>query len=265
MHLRVRINKRLDNFTLDVDWAMANEFTVLFGHSGAGKSLTLRMIAGLMTPDSGYIELNGVPLFDSQECPLVKPGAVKNAQRVNVRPQDRCIGFVFQDLALFPHMSVAQNIAYAGKRKDRERVAALIESFHLKGLEGKLPSEISGGQRQRVAIARAIMCNPQCLLMDEPFSSLDNTLRLQMRALIKDVRNQLNIPVVFITHDIYEAYTMADKLIVYNNGKSVQTGTPDEILSTPRNSSPQEEEEGKRKKGAAPPPFRTPCKGSWTP
>ncbi|MBF0338523.1 MAG: ATP-binding cassette domain-containing protein [Nitrospirae bacterium] len=235
--LRVRIKKRFDNFTLDVDWTMKNEFTVLFGHSGAGKSLTLRMIAGLMPPDSGYVELNGVPLFDS-------------TGRVDVRPQHRCIGFVFQDLALFPHMSVAQNIACGGKgssllftvaRQDKERVAALIETFHLKGLEGKRPSQISGGQRQRVAIARAIMRNPRCLLMDEPFSSLDNSLRLRMRALIKDVRNRFNIPVVFITHDIHEAYTMADKLIVYSHGKSIKTGTPDEILSPPQNSSLKDE------------------------
>ncbi|KJU85879.1 Q3 Molybdate ABC transporter [Candidatus Magnetobacterium bavaricum] len=220
MQLRVRIHKKLDNFTLDVDWEMANEFTVLFGHSGAGKSLTLKMIAGLMTPDSGTIELNGTTLFN-------------NIERVNVRPQDRSVGFVFQDLALFPHMSVRQNIAYAGKKNDKDQVAKLIELFYLTGLQSKLPSEISGGQRQRVAMARAIMRNPRCLLLDEPFSALDNPLRLQMRALVKDVRNRLNIPAVFITHDIYEAYTMADKLVVYSNGKSIQTGTPQEIFSNP--------------------------------
>ncbi|MBF0520839.1 MAG: ATP-binding cassette domain-containing protein [Nitrospirae bacterium] len=220
MELKVQICKKLDNFTLDTDWTMGNEFTVLFGRSGSGKSLTLKMIAGLITPDSGLIELNGVLLFES-------------TKRVNIKPQNRSVGFVFQDLALFPHMTVGQNIAYADRKKDNERVAELTELFYLKGLEDKLPSEISGGQRQRAAIARAIMRNPGCMLLDEPFSALDNPLRVEMRALIKDVKTMLNIPIVFVTHDIYEAYTMADKIIVYSDGRSVQTGTPEEIFSNP--------------------------------
>ena len=155
---------------------MTNELAVLFGYSGAGKSLTLQLIAGLLKPDAGRITANGDVLFDSQK-------------RINVPPQRRSLGYVFQDLALFPHMTVRQNIAYGATGLPRgarqERVGEMLEVFHLEDLADKPPAEISGGQKQRVALARALIRRPQALLLDEPFSALDNPLRREMRQFLK--------------------------------------------------------------------------------
>ncbi len=224
MGLSLDIQKKVNGFFLDVAWEMDNDLTVLFGYSGAGKSMTLQMIAGLMKPDEGIVVSDGRFFFDS-------------SSNINIPPQERSIGYVFQDLALFPHMTVAQNIQYGGNglpKNEKNRLAAeMIEQFRLQGLENKLPSEISGGQKQRVAIARALIRRPDVLLLDEPFSALDNPLRLEMRGLLKEVRSEFNIPVVLVTHDITEALTMADRLIVYSGGKVVQSGTPEEIYLNP--------------------------------
>jgi molybdate transport system ATP-binding protein len=203
---------------------MGNDLTELFGYSGAGKSMTLQIIAGLIEPDEGIVVSDGRVFFDS-------------SSNINIPPQERSIGYVFQDLALFPHMTVAQNIQYGGKglpKNEKKGLAAeMIEQFRLQGLDNKLPSEVSGGQKQRVAFARALMRKPTMLLLDEPFSALDNPLRLEMRGLLKEVRSEFNIPVVLVTHDITEALTMADRLIVYSGGKVVQSGTPEEICLNP--------------------------------
>jgi molybdate transport system ATP-binding protein len=224
MGLSVNLKKTVNGFALDVKWEIGKELAVLFGYSGAGKSMTLQMIAGLMEPDEGIVVSDGRVFFDS-------------SFNINIPPQKRSIGYVFQDLALFPHMTVAQNIQYGGNslpKNEKNRLAAeMIEQFSLQGLENKLPSEVSGGQKQRVAFARALMRKPAMLLLDEPFSALDNPLRLEMRGLLKEVRSEFNIPVVLVTHDITEALTMADRLIVYSGGKVVQSGTPEEIYLNP--------------------------------
>lgn len=224
MGLEVRLKKKVNGFTLDVEWNMDNDLTVIFGYSGAGKSMTLQIIAGLMKPDDGIVVSDGRFFFDS-------------SSNINIPPQERSIGYVFQDLALFPHMTVAQNIQYGGNglpKNEKNRLAAeMIEQFRLQGLENKLPSEISGGQKQRVAFARALMRKPAMLLLDEPFSALDNPLRIEMRKLLKDIRRAFGIPVVLVTHDLTEALTMADRLIVYSGGKVVQSGTPEEIYLNP--------------------------------
>jgi molybdate transport system ATP-binding protein len=224
MGLSLDIRKKVKGFFLDVSWEMDNDLTVLFGYSGAGKSMTLQMIAGLMEPDEGIVVSDGRVFFDS-------------SSNINIPPQERSIGYVFQDLALFPHMTVAQNIQYGGNglpKNEKNRLAAeMIEQFRLQGLENKLPSEVSGGQKQRVAFARALMRKPAMLLLDEPFSALDNPLRLEMRGLLKEIRSKFNIPVVLVTHDITEALTMADRLIVYSGGKVVQSGAPKEIYLNP--------------------------------
>ncbi len=171
MGLSLQLRKKVDGFALEVEWAIEEELAVLFGYSGAGKTMTLQMIAGLMKPDQGSIHLGGQVLFDSRAG-------------INVPPQDRSIGYVFQDLALFPHMTVRGNIMYGanglGKKERREKTREMIEIFHLEGLSEKKPAEISGGQRQRVALARALIRRPKLLLLDEPFSALDHPLRLEM-------------------------------------------------------------------------------------
>jgi molybdate transport system ATP-binding protein len=224
MGLSIDITKRVNGFFLDTRWEIGNELAVLFGYSGAGKSLTLQLIAGLMKPDSGIIASKGKIYFDHDNG-------------IDVPPQHRSFGYVFQDLALFPHMTVKENILYGAKgvaqEEKMERLAAMVESFRLNTLENKLPSEISGGQKQRVAFARALIRRPDVLLLDEPFSALDNPLRVEMRAFLVQVRRDFDIPVVMVTHDVFEAYTMPDTLIVCVDGRAVQKGSPAEVFSNP--------------------------------
>lgn len=224
MGLSVKLLKKVNGFTLDVEWKIGNDLAVLFGFSGAGKSMTLQLIAGLMKPDDGVIKLNKNVLLDS-------------SLKINLPPQERPFGYVFQDLALFPHMTVKANILYGAKGLDRverqARVKGMIEIFRIEGLENRLPAEISGGQKQRVALARALMRKPEALLLDELFSALDNPIRLEMRSLLNDIRREFNIPVILVTHDIIEAYTMADGIIVYAGGRVKQVGSPNEVFGAP--------------------------------
>jgi molybdate transport system ATP-binding protein len=200
---------------------------VLFGHSGAGKSMTLQTIAGIARQGSGYIRLNGRTLFSS-------------GQNINLPPQQRSVGYVFQDLALFPHMTVRQNILYGARGIDkgtaRQRCGEMLELFRLDGQGDKFPHEISGGQKQRVAFARALIRKPGLLLLDEPFSSLDNPLRLEMRkCLVGVLREDFRIPTVLVTHDVLEAYTLADRVLIYSNGRVIQSGLPEEVFQNPVN------------------------------
>jgi molybdate transport system ATP-binding protein len=164
-------------------------------------------------------------LFDSQK-------------HINKPPQRRNLGYVFQDLALFPHMTVRQNIAYGAaglpRAQRRERVAEMLPIFHLEGLAEKFPAEISGGQKQRVALARSLIRRPQALLLDEPFSALDNPLRREMRQFLKQLHADFQIPVVLVTHDLVEAATLADILLIYHAGRVIQGGNPHEIISQPQ-------------------------------
>lgn len=229
MGLSVSIKKRLDGFFLDAAWSMGSELAVLFGRSGAGKSLTLKSIAGLMKPDEGRIVSDGLVLLD------VEAG-------VDLPPQKRRFGYVFQDLALFPHMSVRGNIEYGlhgkavggpGKDWAAGKVEGMLDAFGLGRLGDKRPDEISGGQRQRVALARALVGRPQALLLDEPFSALDAPLRAEMGSLLMEIRREFCIPVVLVTHDLQEACELAGRLIVYHGGRVVQSGPPEEVVSSP--------------------------------
>lgn len=224
MGISVYIKKSLREFDLDVEWEAGNELVALFGYSGSGKTMTLKAISGLVAPDSGRIYLNDRPLFDS-------------VKGVNERPQNRETGYVFQDLALFPHMTVEENIAYGLKKNERKdsksRISEMLEIFHLKGLEKKLPARLSGGQRQRVAFARTLAVKPSVLLLDEPFSALDSMIRLEMRSVLKAIQQTFSIPVILVTHDFPEALELADKMIVYSDGKIQQTGTPSEVFQNP--------------------------------
>lgn len=224
MGLSVSISKKLGAFSLDATWAIDDELAVLFGYSGSGKSLTLRAIAGLLAPDSGTIELNGQTLFSGDD------GRVVPAQL-------RSIGFVFQDLALFPHMTVEENILYGGhgvsSQDRRERCRDMVRRFRLTGLEHRRPVDISGGQRQRVALARTLIRRPAALLLDEPFSALDVPLRREMRGLLREVQRELRIPVVLVTHDLAEALELADMLILYVNGRVEQCAPPRDVVKQP--------------------------------
>lgn len=213
MGLKVTIKKKLPGFTLEADWSIGNELAVLLGHSGAGKSLTLQMIAGLIKPDNGHIELNGRTLYNG-------------SFQIDLSPQERSFGYVFQDLALFPHMNIRGNILYGAHgvpKQEREfRADSMMNRFKLCGLEQKLPSEVSGGQKQRAALARALIRKPGALLLDEPFSALDSRLREEMQRFLKELCREFPVPVLFVTHDLREARTLADRVIEYEQGRVVQ-------------------------------------------
>ncbi len=227
MGLSVRLKKKVEGFSLDVAWETGNELTVLFGYSGAGKSMTFQMIAGLMEPEEGLIRLDEKVFFD-------------RSTGTNLTPQKRSLGYVFQDLALFPHMTVRENILYGALKREKnerdEEIREMLFAFHISGIAEKYPGEISGGQKQRVALARALVRRPDALLLDEPFSALDQPVRTEMRKLLRAVRHEFNIPIVLITHDVSEAYAVADKIIVYADGGVAQSGRPFEVFPNPGSS-----------------------------
>jgi iron(III) transport system ATP-binding protein len=192
----------------------------LLGPSGCGKTTLLRMIAGFEASDAGEIAL---------------AGRVLNSASRFVLPEQRRVGMVFQDFALFPHLNVAANVGFALKRGDerKQRVGQLLELVGLQGLESRMPHQLSGGQRQRVALARALAADPQLLLLDEPFSNLDPSTRLRVRAEVKQLIQTVGITALFVTHDQEEALSLADEVGVMSSGQLLQIGTPDEIYTSP--------------------------------
>jgi molybdate transport system ATP-binding protein len=224
MALQLSLIKDLGRFRLDVSWQVGNELAVLFGYSGAGKSVTFQMIAGLMEPEEGRVSLDDTIFFDS-------------AAAINLAPQRRMLGYVFQDLALFPHMTIRQNILYGGhglsKSEKEDMAGGMLKRFGISDLADRPPSRISGGQKQRVALARTLMRRPRALLLDEPFSALDTPTRQEMGRLLKEIQREYNIPVILITHDLQEACGLADRMIVYADGKAIRSGRPDELIPFP--------------------------------
>lgn len=196
------------------------EFFTLLGPSGSGKTTTLRLIAGFEAPDGGRVELGGRDVTD-------------------LPPYDREVNTVFQDYALFPHMSVGENIEYGlkigkvGKRERAQRRDEALEMVRLAGYGSRKPSELSGGQRQRVALARAIVNRPRVLLLDEPLGALDLKLRVQMQVELKRIQDAVGITFLYVTHDQDEALTMSDRIAVFNRGRIEQVGTPEDVYERP--------------------------------
>ncbi|HEV7585227.1 MAG TPA: ABC transporter ATP-binding protein [Solirubrobacteraceae bacterium] len=211
----------VDRLSLEV---VAGEFFTLLGPSGSGKTTTLRVIAGFELPDSGSVELHGVDVTRSA-------------------PYERAVNTVFQDYALFPHMSVLDNVAYGlrvkgvAKHERRQRASEALELVRLPNVEGRRPVQLSGGQRQRVALARAIVNRPRVLLLDEPLGALDLKLRQAMQLELKSIQRELSerITFVYVTHDQDEALTMSDRIAVFSDGRIEQIGTPGEIYESPVN------------------------------
>lgn len=220
--LYVDIKKKLDSFTLKASFKVDGEVTALFGPSGAGKSMTLKCIAGIEKPDSGVIQLNGRTLFDS-------------SQHIDLPPQKRKVGYLFQEYALFPNMTVKGNIE-AGmrtlKKSDRiAKTAELTERFKLKGLECKLPSTLSGGEQQRVALARMFASQPEVILLDEPFASLDVLLKAELIPYIKDIINNFGGESILVSHDVDEVLTMCERVTEIASGVTERTVTTEEFKS----------------------------------
>lgn len=213
-------------FTLDVELQAAAGITVLFGPSGAGKTLTLESIAGFVRPDEGRILLDDQILFDG-------------ATGVHLAPKARRCGYVFQNYALFPHMTLRKNLEFAAERIPRlerhRKVNELLDKFHLTDVSGRRPHELSGGQKQRCSIARALIGSPRLLLLDEPAQGLDAPLRSDLYAMLRQVRQEFEIPVLLVTHDFEECLELADEMIVVRDGRVVQSGAPRKVFDQPAN------------------------------
>ncbi|MDD3080395.1 MAG: ATP-binding cassette domain-containing protein [Paludibacter sp.] len=204
--------------TLKVDTQIGEkELLCLFGHSGSGKTTLMRMLAGLNKPDRGYIEFNGQVWFDS-------------GKKINLPPQQRNTGYMFQDYALFPNMTIRKNIEFAQKEKNSREVKELLTLFGLKTLQKQYPQKLSGGQKQRVALARALASKPKLLLLDEPLSALDFEMRLTLQEEIIKAHEMLNSITLLVSHDIKEVEKLATSVILLKNGEITGQGNPNEMM-----------------------------------
>lgn len=217
-HIQKRLTSGKRSFDLDVRLNTDSQRVVILGESGSGKSLTLKAIAGLITPDQGHIQLGEQTFFNK-------------VSRINLPPQQRQLAYLFQDYALFPHLNVQQNIAFGlvfgwfnpqrknQKKSQNEKVNYWLESFQLQEVAHQLPHELSGGQKQRTALARALVSDPKALLLDEPFAALDSGLRTVMRQELDTLQRSLKIPMMMITHDVEDAKIFGEHVLHLANGK----------------------------------------------
>ena len=219
MELIVKIRKALRDFILDVDFTIKSEVLALLGASGCGKSMTLKCIAGIQTPDEGIIILNGRTLFNSE-------------QRINLKPQDRRVGYLFQNYALFPNMTVEENISFVAV--NQRSIAENIKRFQLEGLEKSYPARLSGGQQQRVALARILSSNAELLLLDEPFSALDSYLKWQLELEMTNIFKSYGHTALLVSHDRGEAFRMSDRVAVMNHGVIEAIDAKHELFSNPK-------------------------------
>jgi len=230
--LRVDVEKRLGTFRLDVRLEVGTETLVLFGPSGAGKTTTLDLIAGLLAPDAGELALDGQLLFRRARA----NGGVADRQRgANVPARRRGIGYVFQQYALFPHMTALQNVMYPLRRDPRRETRAreLLERVHLGAAAARYPLELSGGQQQRVALARALAAGPRLLLLDEPFSALDAAVRELLQRDIAELQAELGLVVVYVTHRLEDAFALGHRIAVLRDGHVEQVGPIEDVFRRP--------------------------------
>lgn len=206
----------IENFNLDI---ASGELIVILGPSGCGKSTLLSAISGLIKPDCGSIKYNDETLFNKDK-------------RISVPAEKRNIGFVFQSYALWPHMTVYQNIELPlkahrfSKAEAKSAIENILDIVHMKGYEGRYPDELSGGEKQRIALARSLVYRPSLLLLDEPLANLDANLKISLISEIKDIQKELGITTIYVTHDQQEAFEIADRIVIMNEGKIMQQGTP---------------------------------------
>ncbi len=230
MTLEVRLRLPIGSFLLDVDFQVPAGVTALFGPSGAGKTLTLRAVAGLVRPPEGRIVAGDRVLLDT-------------AAGVEVPTRRRRVGYLFQQYALFPHMDVADNVAFGldgppGPR--RERVEQLLELVGLPGFGDRRPRDLSGGQQQRVALARALAPSPELLLLDEPFSALDGRTRRRLREELLRIHRATGVPLVLVTHDLPEVRQLAGEVVLLDGGRVLRTGPVEEVLRNPGSAAAEE-------------------------
>ena len=226
--LRCNFRKRLagqgQDFKLDVTFESGPGFTILFGASGAGKTTLLDCIAGLVTPDAGSISIGNRTLFDSD-------------QRINTGVPLRRVGYVFQSLALFPHMTVEANVRYGlnhlPSREAADRVARILETFRIAPLAGRSARDISGGESQRAALARTLVTDPEILLLDEPLAALDAPTKSQIIDDLREWNRAHHIPILYVTHSREEVFALGERVIVLNDGRIVAEGTPHEVINAP--------------------------------
>lgn len=213
--INLKVNKKINK----------GDFLTLFGKSGSGKTTLLRILAGLETPKSGKIVVDKEIWFDS-------------SKKINLAPQKRDVGFVFQDYALFPNMSVKKNLEFALKNKNEiKKVDEILEIMEIKNLSNMKPELLSGGQKQRVALARTLMTNPKILLLDEPLSALDTTMRLKLQDELSLIHQKFNITSILVSHDISEVFKLSNRVFKINLGEIEEDGTPNELFSNQKISS----------------------------
>ncbi len=224
--LEVRIKRTLPGFSLNISISVDQEIMAILGPSGSGKTMTLHCIAGLTQPDEGFIKLNEKILFDSN-------------LNINLSPQKRKVGFVFQNYALFPHFTVYENIAYGissrSKMERSERVAILLKKMNIRELGKRYPSQLSGGQQQRVALARALAPEPEILLLDEPFSALDTQVKERLELELLSIQEFYKGTILLVTHNLTEGYKMASKIAVYESGRIIQCDNKERVIASPAN------------------------------
>ena len=222
-NLTLQFRKHFNGFSLDIDCILKEKVTAFLGASGSGKTTLLNCISGIVSPDQGEIVFQDRKFFSSN-------------QRINLPPEKRRIGYVFQEGHLFPHINIAANIRYGQsrrKRKQHENVSEIIEILEIGDLLKRYPKQLSGGQRQRVAIARSLAMQPTILLMDEPLASLDSGLKNRIIPYLYEIKERFEMPIMYVTHTISEAMALADEAYVLSDGKITANGQPHQLLTSP--------------------------------
>jgi molybdate transport system ATP-binding protein len=227
--IEFKISKKLQSASgemiLNLDFQVKeNDFVTLYGTSGSGKTTTLQILSGLINPDEGIIKVNDIIWLDTHS-------------KINLPPQKRKIGYVFQDYALFPNMSVRENLIFAlEKGQDKTIVDELLQTMELVSLQYQRPNQLSGGQQQRVALARALVRQPDILLLDEPLSAIDTEMRLKLQDYLLEAHRKYKLTTILVSHDISEIYKLSDQVIVIENGIILKQGIPSEVFSSHSNS-----------------------------